>query len=267
MNNSLFTPRRPNKKSTFQAFTLIELLVVIAIIAILAAILFPVFARARENARRSSCQSNMKQLGLAFAQYTQDYDERMPTGRDYSPNTSWDFLIGPYAQKLNAAQSNTSASALLACPSDSIARTSGYATRSYSIPGNYSGGPWPQRVAPATSLVGRSLAEFPAVSETLMLAENPVDTNGVSGNNAFVVCPSMGNDATVSYAITQDGSGAGASASNGLNGRQQHFDGWNYLFIDGHVKFLRPEQTINGAGKTGGTLRNPRGMWTISDTD
>src|SRR5688500_6579567 len=61
-------------------FTLIELLVVIAIIAILAAILFPVFARARENARRSSCQSNMKQLGLGMMQYTQDYDEKLPCG-------------------------------------------------------------------------------------------------------------------------------------------------------------------------------------------
>src|SRR3981081_2140945 len=59
-------------------FTLIELLVVIAIIAILAAILFPVFARARENARRASCQSNLKQMGLGIMQYTQDYDERFP---------------------------------------------------------------------------------------------------------------------------------------------------------------------------------------------
>ena len=60
-----------------KAFTLIELLVVIAIIAILAAILFPVFARARENARRSSCMSNLKQIGLGTIQYTQDYDEKL----------------------------------------------------------------------------------------------------------------------------------------------------------------------------------------------
>src|SRR5215217_2450512 len=74
---------RPSK-----GFTLIELLVVIAIIALLAAILFPVFGRARENARRSSCQSNLKQMGLAIMQYTQDYDEIMPIVASQTTNNA-----------------------------------------------------------------------------------------------------------------------------------------------------------------------------------
>src|SRR5688500_13688299 len=65
-------------KTTRRGFTLIELLIVISIIALLAAILFPVFSRARESARRASCQSNLKQIGLGIMQYTQDFDEMMP---------------------------------------------------------------------------------------------------------------------------------------------------------------------------------------------
>lgn len=81
-------------------FTLIELLVVIAIIAILAAILFPVFARARENARKSTCQSNLKQLGVAFAMYRQDYDQLgMPRDTGVAPNrVYWTNLVSPYVK-------------------------------------------------------------------------------------------------------------------------------------------------------------------------
>src|SRR5437588_7543059 len=96
--------RRKNSRS---AFTLIELLVVIAIIAILAAILFPVFAQAREQARKASCLSNCKQLGLAMQMYAQDYDDNMPGWNDPGSHplaSKWGWAI--VAPLLNAYTKN-----------------------------------------------------------------------------------------------------------------------------------------------------------------
>src|SRR5579872_7481927 len=85
-------------------FTLIELLVVIAIIAILAAILFPVFAQAREKARAITCLSNLKQIGLACTMYTQDYDETLPFA--WSAQGGWYNLLQPYIKNGQSANFN-----------------------------------------------------------------------------------------------------------------------------------------------------------------
>ncbi|BCM88497.1 hypothetical protein IAD21_00330 [Abditibacteriota bacterium] len=254
--NILFNQRK--------AFTLIELLVVIAIIAILAAILFPVFARARENARRASCQSNMKQIGLGIAQYTQDYDERYPTIRNFAPGVlapkqSWDGIIEPYiGTKVNNA--TTASAQIFLCPSDSVAVDPTIFTvrRTYSMPWNnvtvatgsltdpYLGG-----VDNGTFITGRALSEIPAPATTLMVVERPFKLNGFGlGSGSTCAGPT---------APTQPQYAPGNSnyLSNPL-----HFDGYNYLFIDGHVKYQRPEQTIGT-----GTMTAPLGMWTLKEND
>ena len=106
-----------------KGFTLIELLVVIAIIAILAAILFPVFARARENARRASCQSNKKQMALGFKQYIQDYDELYPVATNGTAftGTTWSNVLQPYLKSQQIFQ----------CPSDAAATGSTFNSYAY----------------------------------------------------------------------------------------------------------------------------------------
>ena len=120
-----------------KGFTLIELLVVIAIIAILAAILFPVFAKAREKARQTSCLNNVKQIGLAQLQYAQDYDERLPaaywgaTSLYRWPNGQvtagmWIPSIFPYANNIQ----------MFNCPSNNFEWTGGYVGQNFSYPYN-----------------------------------------------------------------------------------------------------------------------------------
>jgi prepilin-type N-terminal cleavage/methylation domain-containing protein/prepilin-type processing-associated H-X9-DG protein len=125
----------PRSRRAANGFTLIELLVVIAIIAILAAILFPVFAQAREKARQTSCLSNQKQMGLAVMQYKQDYDETFPQAYWYNDDASgnapsyyhhWSGTIQPYVKSIG----------IFICPSD---RSGGLAPTNFSTATNNAG--------------------------------------------------------------------------------------------------------------------------------
>jgi prepilin-type N-terminal cleavage/methylation domain-containing protein/prepilin-type processing-associated H-X9-DG protein len=222
-------------------FTLIELLVVIAIIAILASILFPVFGRARENARRSSCQSNLKQIGLGIMQYTQDYDEQMPSRVvTTNPISTWKDLIQPY---LKSTQ-------IFACPSNPIAKEVTYQS-SLGAPAGYS-----PNSTHSLSVFGNtgaySIASFQFPSTTIAACE----TTFV--NSDF--------DVTAAYFATTNQSGGsvpnkGASMFTGLyNG---HLSTGNYLFIDGHVKSMKPLQTISAAMGGSGAVN----MWTNNNSD
>ena len=123
MKSNLFRSR--------SGFTLIELLVVIAIIAILAAILFPVFAQAREKARAITCISNCKQLGLASTMYTQDYDETLVPAHinscDGSGRGTWMSLLNPYMKNVNGTGQGGNGGTIVACPSSVYGVATDYA--------------------------------------------------------------------------------------------------------------------------------------------
>lgn len=210
-----FTSIRPAR----QGFTLIELLVVIAIIAILAAILFPVFGRARENARRTSCQSNLKQLGLGILQYAQDYDEKYPSSAmGYSiPGTglyrqqTWDTVTQPYLKS----------SQIIVCPSDTLSNRITHpiygdnATRSYTAT-------WQIFGALDNNQPPLSLAAVPASSMTVMITER---------NQEF-------NNNWTAYSYT-DYLRAGSNTNYGPSVVTRHLETTNILYCDGHVKSKR----------------------------
>ncbi len=212
------TPDKQNR-----GFTLIELLVVIAIIAILAAILFPVFQKVRENARRTACLSNMKQLGLAFIQYQQDSDERMPSALKGPSGAGvlggWmyysQFGNGTTAPIYDVTQgsiySYVKSKGVYVCPDDSPGQTAGdsYALSSCAAQFQPVGTPYAQ---------GKSLSQLDTPSATLLLTEEAASAADLTTNDAYFL---FGTD----------------------NVSLRHNGGANMLFVDGHTKYSLIDNT------------------------
>jgi prepilin-type N-terminal cleavage/methylation domain-containing protein/prepilin-type processing-associated H-X9-DG protein len=227
-----------------RGFTLIELLVVIAIIAILASILFPVFGRARENARRSSCQSNLKQIGLGLLQYTQDYDERFPQSvQSVNPWFGWTQLVQPYIKSYQLFQ----------CPSEPTNpnATPGNAYWPNTLPGANHTDYWYSMFAgspPGMWEQGAAIAQVQNPAVSIIVGEiDPTQTATAAayrGMQRAAMYPQYisGSESGEACMVAIVGNVAPSDqncSDNALMDRkagQRHLESANYLFADGHVK-------------------------------
>lgn len=225
------------KDSSQKGFTLIELLVVIAIIAILAAILFPVFAQAREQARRVSCLSNIRQLGTATAMYTQDYDETFPIVHTVICSHAEYPLIYPYMKNLN----------ILQCPDGGISgdtvpgclQASGELPVTPSNFHTHVGFNWGPLIyaggglhGPVKSVPGGTVQE----GVSLAAVTAPADCV-VYGDSYDTYRPTIGFE----WMLDSYGS------SNYRQGGLRHGGKWNFAFADGHAKLINMRGGLIGS--------------------
>lgn len=218
-------------------FTLIELLVVIAIIALLAAILFPVFGRVRENARRSTCQSNLKQIGLGLMQYTQDYDETLPS-MSFGPDSNASDATARY-KWMDAVYPYIKSEQVFDCPStrgtidtkDYVYRGDNYRYGSYTMnaQSNDAGSPTP----PASRYAGYAPGAANYYTVTVSQIVEPTSTiwamdGSFRDNFYFRTGYSDGSALYIEYPT--------GKPRHIHMGAERHLQTMNILWCDGHVK-------------------------------
>jgi len=277
--------------STRKGFTLIELLVVIAIIAILAAILFPVFAQAREKARAISCVSNMKQMGLGIAQYQQDYDEQLLKSFYGFPGNGCDWSAGPppklYSWRLAVQPYIKNTTGVFTCPSTPFLGQQQYYTNQSS--GSSDNGNTPPGVGdwmPASYAVNSAVIGFangtacggigagtPEGDNALAQIDAPADTIEVVDSRSgwgdtkslFIGKPSNTNANTAGG--NYKGGAAPPFGSEGMY--QSHQSRINLLFADSHAKTMKLAQTVipNDLWVTGDNLATRQGWVSTLQTE